>query len=172
VAEALTDPRPPYPNGVRGGERLIDRSDCGANQLRIGALDEGYLLLEDTYLQETQAETYRQDRTYHRVNDIYTEGFHTCYLEFLEQWQVRAYVIVPIFSSNQLWGLLGIYAHHQPRHWTRHEVKMVLQVGAHLGTAVQQADLLRQTQQQAQALALAKRAADAASQAKGDFWPV
>ncbi|HZG41267.1 MAG TPA: MHYT domain-containing protein [Nodosilinea sp.] len=170
VAEALTDPTAPSTLTVSGaGERLIDRSDCGANQLRIGALDEGYLLLEDTYLQETQAETYRQDRTYHRVNDIYTEGFHTCYLEFLEQWQVRAYVIVPIFSSNQLWGLLGIYAHHQPRHWTRHEVKMVLQVGAHLGTAVQQADLLRQTQQQAQALALAKRAADAASQAKGDF---
>ncbi|PSR18948.1 histidine kinase [filamentous cyanobacterium CCP3] len=170
VAEALTDPTAPSTLATETvGDRLIDRDDCGARQLQNGGFDDGYLLFEDTYLQETQAETYRQDRTYHRVNDIYTEGFNTCYLEFLEQWQVRAYVIVPIFAGSQLWGLLGTYAHHYPRIWTRNEVKMVLQVGTHLGTAVQQADLLRQTQQQAQALAVAKRAADAANQAKSDF---
>lgn len=170
VAEALTDPTAPSTlTAAMGSNRLVVQDDCGVRQLQTGGFDDGYLLLEDTYLQETQAETFRQDQTYHRVNDIYTEGFDTCYLEFLEQWQVRAYVIVPIFAGSQLWGLLGIYAHHEPRTWTRNEVKMVLQVGTHLGTAVQQADLLRQTQQQAQALAVAKRAADAASQAKGDF---
>ncbi|MBE9158450.1 response regulator [Nodosilinea sp. LEGE 06152] len=170
VAEALTDSTAPSTLATATvSDRLIDQDDCGARQLQSGGFDDGYLLLEDTYLQETQAETYRQDRTYHRVNDIYTEGFDTCYLEFLERWQVRAYVIVPIFAGSQLWGLLGIYAHHYPRTWARNEVKMVLQVGTHLGTAVQQADLLRQTQQQAQALAVAKRAADAASQAKSDF---
>ncbi|TVQ06351.1 MAG: response regulator, partial [Leptolyngbya sp. DLM2.Bin27] len=170
VAESLTDPTAPSTlAGSDGEQRLIDRSDCGALEMQNSAFDEGYALLEDTYLKETQAETYRQDRTYHRVNDIYSEGFDACYLDFLEQWQVRAYVIVPIFAGSQLWGLLGVYAHHQPRTWTRHEVKMVLQVGAHLGTAVQQANLLRQTQQQAQDLALAKRAADAASLAKGEF---
>ncbi|WOD40718.1 MHYT domain-containing protein [Nodosilinea sp. E11] len=170
VAENLADLDAPSTLLIPGSsQQLIDQSDCSARQMQNSAFDEGYLLLEDTYLQETQAETYRQDRTYHRVNDIYSEGFDTCYLEFLEQWQVRAYVIVPIFAGNQLWGLLGIYAHHQPRTWSRHEVKTVLQVGTHLGTAVQQADLLRQTQQQAEALAIAKRAADAASQAKGEF---
>ncbi|MFQ4136346.1 MHYT domain-containing protein [Nodosilinea sp. PGN35] len=170
MAESLTDPTAPSTlEAMDEAERLIDREDCGARQMRNGAFDEGYLLLEDTYLKETHAETYRQDRAYHRVNDIYTEGFDACYLGFLEQWQVRAYVIVPIFAGTQLWGLLGIYTHHHPRVWTRHEVKMVLQVGAHLGTAVQQADLLRQTQQQAQDLAVAKRAADAASAAKGEF---
>ncbi|MGB3309183.1 MAG: MHYT domain-containing protein [Nodosilinea sp.] len=170
VAEALTDPMALSTMATAAvSDRLIGQDDCGVRQLQSGDLDDGYLLFEDTYLQETQAETYRQDRTYHRVNDIYTKGFNTCYLEFLERWQVRAYVIVPIFAGSQLWGLLGIYAHHHPRTWTRNEVKMVLQVGTHLGTAVQQADLLRQTQQQAQALALAKRTADAASQAKGDF---
>ncbi|MBD1875931.1 response regulator [Nodosilinea sp. FACHB-131] len=170
VAEALADPMAPSTVAdPTTGHSLIDRDDCGARQMQNSGFDEGYLLLEDTYLQETQAETYRQDRTYHRVNDIYGEGFDSCYLEFLERWQIRAYVIVPIFAGSQLWGLLGVYAHHQARTWTRHEVKMVLQVGAQLGTAVQQANLLRKTQQQAQALEIAKRAADAASQAKGDF---
>ncbi len=170
VAEALADPMAPSTvSDPTTGQSLIDRDDCGARQMQNSGFDEGYLLLEDTYLQETQAETYRQDRTYHRVNDIYDEGFDSCYLEFLERWQIRAYVIVPIFAGSQLWGLLGVYAHHQVRTWTRHEVKMVLQVGAQLGTAVQQANLLRKTQQQAQALEIAKRAADAASQAKGDF---
>ncbi|MGB3202106.1 MAG: MHYT domain-containing protein, partial [Nodosilinea sp.] len=170
VAEALTDPTA-LSTLMTGSsdDRLIDQGDCGVRELQNGGIDESYLLFEDTYLQETQAETYRQDRTYHRVNDIYAEGFSSCYLEFLERWQVRAYVIVPIFAGSQLWGLLGTYAHHLPRTWTRNEVKMVLQVGTHLGTAVQQADLLRQTQQQAEALAVAKRAADAANQAKGEF---
>ncbi|WP_017300684.1 MHYT domain-containing protein [Nodosilinea nodulosa] len=171
VAEALADPAAPSTlMTAMTANRLIDQNDCGARQMQNGGgFDDGYLLLEDTYLQETQAETYRQDRTYHRVNDIHTEGFDNCYLKFLEQWQVRAYIIVPIFAGSQLWGLLGVYAHHTPRIWTRNEVKMVLQVGTHLGTGVQQADLLRQTQQQAQALALAKHAADAANQAKGEF---
>ncbi len=169
VAEALTDSTALSTLAAATDQPLIDQSDCGARQMKESAFDDGYLLLEDTYLKETQAETYRQDRTYHRVNDIYAEGFDPCYLGFLEQWQVRAYVIVPIFSGSQLWGLLGVYGHHQPRTWTRHEVKMVLQIGVHLGTAVQQANLLRQTQQQAKALAVAKQAADAANQAKGDF---
>ncbi len=170
VAEDLTDPAAPSTlTAANAGQPLINRDDCGARAMENSAFDEGYLQLEDTYLKETQAETYRQDRTYHRVNDIYAEGFDTCYLKFLEQWQVRAYVIVPIFAGSQLWGLLGVYGHHHPRTWSRHEVKMVLQVGTHLGTAVQQANLLRQTQQQAKALAVAKQAADAASQAKSDF---
>ncbi|TVP65026.1 MAG: response regulator [Leptolyngbya sp. LCM1.Bin17] len=179
AAEALADPTAPSTlamvdvNGVNAAipenQRLIDRSDCGARKMQQGGFDDSYLVLQDTYLQETQAETYRRDRTYHCVTDIYSEGFDHCYLQFLEQWQVRAYVIVPIFSGSQLWGLLGIYNHHHPRPWTRHEVKLVLQVGVHLGTAVQQANLLSQTQQQAQALELAKQAADAANQAKGDF---
>lgn len=170
VAEALTDPTVPSTLAKAAeSNQLIEQDDCGISQMTNGGFDDGYLLLEDTYLKETQAETYRQDRSYHRVNDIYTEGFDNCYLKFLEQWQVRAYVIVPIFAGSQLWGLLGVYAHHQPRIWTRNEVKMVLQVGVHLGTGVQQADLLRQTQQQARSLALAKQAADAANQAKGEF---
>ena len=179
VAEDLADPTAPSTlamadaNGasvaIPENPRLIDRSDCGARKLQQDGFDDSYLVFQDTYLQETQAETYRRDRTYHCVTDIYDEGFDRCYLQFLEQWQVRAYVIVPIFAGSQLWGLLGIYSHHHPRPWTRHEVKLVLQVGVHLGTAVQQANLLNQTQQQAQALELAKQAADAANQAKGDF---
>lgn len=170
VAESLTDPlaqstliRDP------SGNQLVDEDNCGARQLQSDSLEDGYLLLEDTYLQTTQAETYRNNRTFHCVNDIYTRGFSPCYLSFLERWQVRAYVIVPIFAGGHLWGLLGIYQHREPRLWTRHEVKLLLQVGTQLGTAVQQADLLRQTQQQARDLEIAKRAADAASQAKGEF---
>lgn len=170
VAESLTDPlaqstliRDP------SGDRLVDADNCGGRQLQSEALEDSYLLLEDTYLQSTQAETYRNNRTFHCVNDIYTRGFSPCYLTFLERWQVRAYIIVPIFAGGQLWGLLGIYQHHTPRLWTRHEVKLLLQVGTQLGTAVQQADLLRKTQQQARDLEIAKRAADAASQAKGEF---
>ncbi|MGB5971748.1 MAG: MHYT domain-containing protein, partial [Nodosilinea sp.] len=124
MAEALFDPTAPSTLDTATADgQLSNQDDCGVRELQHDSSDEGYLMVEDTYLQETKAEVYRQNRAYHRVNDIYTEGFDACYMSFLEQWQVCAYVIVPIFAGSQLWGLLGVYAHHQPRTWTRNEVK-------------------------------------------------
>ena len=46
---------------------------------------------------------------------------------------------------------------------------MAVQVGGQLGVAIQQTELLTQTQQQAAELRQAKESADAANQAKSDF---
>ncbi|HEY9747706.1 MAG TPA: response regulator [Allocoleopsis sp.] len=126
-------------------------------------------LLQDTYLQSTQGGIYRQGTRYLAVVDVYTAGFDTCYLDLLERFQARAYIIVPIFCRNQLWGLLAAYQNSGPREWETAEIQMVSQIGIQLGVAIQQAELLGQTQQQAQELQKAKEAADKANQAKSDF---
>lgn len=125
--------------------------------------------IQDTYLQATQGSTFRQGTSYHSVPDIYKAGFNACYLELLEQFQARAYILVPIFYSNQLWGLLATYQNSGSRQWQDAEIKMVVQIGAQLGVAIQQAELLARTQQQSIELMIAKEAADAANHAKSEF---
>ncbi|MBW4682275.1 MAG: GAF domain-containing protein [Microcoleus vaginatus WJT46-NPBG5] len=125
--------------------------------------------VHDTYLQETAGAIYKQGRSYTCVPNIYEAGFDQCYLELLERFQARAYIIVPIFCSHQLWGLLATYQNSGPRHWQSAEIKMVVQIGAQLGVAIQQAHLLAQTQQQSLELMKAKVAADTANRAKSEF---
>ncbi len=106
---------------------------------------------QDTYLQETQGGRYRHNETF-AVDDIYQTGHSECHIAFLEQCQVRAYAIAPIFIGQQLWGLLAAYQNSAPRHWEDSEIKFIAQIGNQLGVALQQAELLTQTQQQAQDL--------------------
>ncbi len=133
----------------------------------VGRSDQA--LIEDTYFQETEGSMYREGISYHSVTDIYTAGFTPCYIELLEQLQARSYMIVPIFSSQQIWGLLCAYQNRGPRTWEGVEVKIMTQIATQLGVAVQQAELFAQTQAQAQELARAKEAAEAANRAKSEF---
>lgn len=89
--------------------------------------------------------------------------------ELLESLQARAYLIVPIFCKDQLWGLLASYQNSTPRRWQAGEIKMMSQIGNQLGVAVQQAELFIQVQEQAEALKRAKELADTANRAKSEF---
>ncbi|MEI6429747.1 MAG: GAF domain-containing protein [Pseudanabaena sp. ELA607] len=107
----------------------------------------------DTYLQHTKGGRYRQ-REISAVPNVYTANLSPCHLEILEHYQIKAFLVVPLFVGRQLWGLLGIYQHSAPRVWEDSEVAFVNQVGAHLGNALQQSQLLEITQKQAKQLPL------------------
>ncbi|MEH2372424.1 GAF domain-containing protein [Nostoc sp.] len=102
----------------------------------------------DTYLQNTQGGRYRNNETF-AVDDIYKMGFAQCHIDNLEQFQIYAFVLAPIFVGQKLWGLLATYQHTAPRQWKASEVNFLSQIAAQMGVAVQQADLLTQTRQQA-----------------------
>jgi signal transduction histidine kinase len=70
----------------------------------------------------------------------------------LPQWGVQAYAIAPIFQGKQLWGLLAAYQTSGLRQWQGDEINLLAHIGGHLGVAIKQAELLNQTQQQAQKL--------------------
>ncbi|WP_193981825.1 PAS domain S-box protein [[Phormidium] sp. LEGE 05292] len=106
---------------------------------------------------------------YLAVADIYQSELTNCHIEILEKFQSKAYLTVPIFSGNHFWGLLAVYQNYRPRQWQESEINVVLQIGTQLAVALQQAELLSQTQRQSLELMKAKEVADAANYAKSQF---
>ncbi|MDY6783509.1 MAG: PAS domain S-box protein [Cyanobacteriota bacterium] len=90
-------------------------------------------------------------------------------LVLLQRFSARAYISVPIFVGQKLWGILATYQNSTPRKWEDADIQMVVQISLHLGIAIQQAELLAQTQQQSAELQKAKEVADAANRAKSEF---
>ncbi|UKO99824.1 GAF domain-containing protein [Nostoc sp. UHCC 0870] len=107
---------------------------------------------EDTYIQETQGGRYAKGESY-VVNDVYQAGHAACHLEILEQFEVRGYIIVPIFFGEQLWGLLAAYQNSGPRDWEESQVALLARIGDQLGLALQQTEYLQKLQTQSTQLA-------------------
>ncbi|MBD2512883.1 GAF domain-containing protein [Nostoc muscorum FACHB-395] len=129
-----------------GGEFVGDfeaASPYWSNESEIGI----NTVWNDTYLQDTEGGRYRKNETF-AVDDIYKMGFAKCHIDNLEQFQIHAFVLAPIFVGQKLWGLLATYQHTGPRQWKASEVNFLSQIAAQMGVALQQAELLTQTRQQ------------------------
>ncbi|MEZ2301265.1 MAG: GAF domain-containing protein [Microcoleus sp.] len=107
----------------------------------------GYLqkVCEDIYLQETQGGRFRNHQIF-AIADIGAAGLHPCHVQLLEQFQAKAYMAVPIFSGEFLWGLLIIYQNTTPRNWQSWEVELLEQIASQLSIAIQQSELYEQLQ--------------------------
>jgi PAS domain S-box-containing protein len=101
------------------------------------------------------------DRSYHErysngrvysVADITQAGFTPCYVEFLQQFGVKASAIVPIQLRDRLWGLLIVHHCQSPRAWHPKEMETMSQISTQIGIAITQAQLLEQEQLQRQEL--------------------
>ena len=99
----------------------------------------------DTFLQNTKGSSLR-DKHYLQVDDVYAAEFSACYMELLDKFQARAYITVPVYQGDKLWGLLAAYQNSGSRHWQAEEIEIMLQVCNPLGIALQQAEALQQVQ--------------------------
>lgn len=112
------------------------------------------MVWDDTYLQITQGGRYRNNETF-AVDDVNQAGLYPCHVDLLKQFRIKAFAIAPIFVGQTLWGLLAAYQHSTIRQWDASEVQFLAQAAAQLGMALQQAELLSQTRQQAAQLSQA-----------------
>ncbi|MTJ54437.1 GAF domain-containing protein [Anabaena sp. UHCC 0253] len=131
-----------------GGEFVGDFEAASPNWFNESKLGIN-TIWNDTYLQDTEGGRYRYNETF-AVDDIYKMGFAPCHVDNLEQFQIHAFVLAPIFVGKKLWGLLCSYQHSGPRQWKETEINFISQIAGQLGVAIQQANLLIKTQQQAE----------------------
>ena len=108
--------------------------------------------ITDTYLKDTEGGRFTKGELFRICDDIYSAGFPSCYIEVLEAYHAKAYIIVGIYYDRKLWGLLGAYQNSGGRHWQGDEVYLVTQIGTQLGVALQQAEYLQQVKTQAEEL--------------------
>ncbi len=107
---------------------------------------------EDTYLQSTKGGKYAKGSKSTVVNDIYARNFPDCYIQSLEKYQAKAYILAPIFKGGVLWGLLGVYQNDAPRVWDVSESSVIEQVALQIGVALQLAEYLDRVKTQEQEL--------------------
>ncbi|MTJ07510.1 GAF domain-containing protein [Anabaena sp. UHCC 0204] len=103
----------------------------------------------DTYLQDTGGGRFAKGEVYRVCDDIYNCGFNNCYIQVLESYQAKAYVIIAILYNHKIWGLLAVYQNTQSRDWQQDEVYLLTQVSSQLGVALQQAEYLQTLRKQA-----------------------
>ena len=133
-------------------------SDCQGIQSMMSESS----VFPDTWLQENQGGSFRNRQLMVR-DDIYKAGFSPCYLEVLEEYQARAYIIVPVFVGEKLWGLLAAFQNKCPRHWEEGEINLLVLVATQLGVALQQVNYVKELQQQSEQISqLAERSVAAA----------
>ncbi|MEA5597952.1 GAF domain-containing protein [Rivularia sp. UHCC 0363] len=137
-------------NSDWGGEFVADFECVTPRWLDVGNLGVN-TVWDDTYLQETQGGRYRQGEVL-VVNDISQEDFSQCHLDIYEQFHIKAFITVPIFFEQSLWGILGVYQHQASRYWENSEVEFVSQIAAQLGVAMQHASLLTHNREKSEQL--------------------
>ncbi len=115
----------------------------------------------DRNLQRNQGGRYRNGESV-VVADIYESDYSDEHIQCFAQQGISAFIVVPIFVGDQLWGLMGAYQQSGPRQWKFEDLSSLERISGQLGVAFQQAELLKQ-------LKTAKEKADSANQAKGSF---
>nr|WP_319423248.1 ATP-binding protein [Pleurocapsa sp. FMAR1] len=100
----------------------------------------------DTCFQEKGLDKYERGEIL-AINDVYKAGFSQCHLQLLEEFQVKANVIVPILLApsqvnRSIWGLLIAHQCSYSRHWQKDEIELLDKLSVQLAIAIQQAELI------------------------------
>ena len=103
--------------------------------------------------------------SFYAWNDITTVTLPADYQQLLQDYQVRAQLVIPIIrrsvvhhnlysnSVTRLWGLLCVHQCSEPRKWQKDEIELLQQLVEQLNIALSQAELLENEVKQRQELA-------------------
>ncbi|MDJ0531846.1 MAG: GAF domain-containing protein [Xenococcaceae cyanobacterium MO_207.B15] len=139
---------------IQDTDQTLFSTEMNANeQCTLKNMKEGSALDKDTYFINSQGGDYTRGKQFNVVNDVYAAGFSSCYLQSLEKYQARAYIIVPIFQDTKLWGLFGVYQNSGARDWEVNELNLLLKIAPQLGIAIEQAEKADQLRIQSENLA-------------------
>lgn len=108
--------------------------------------------INDPCFSENYIQQYSQGRI-SAISDIEKAEIQPCHVEFLQQFAVKANLVVPIFRQNQMWGLLVAHQCLHTRKWTNWEIGLLRQLADQIGIALAQSLILEQETKQRQELA-------------------
>ena len=101
--------------------------------------------IEDTCFREGYGQQYREGRV-RAIDNIYQAGLSACHIKQLEKFEVKAKLVAPIITGNELLGLLIAHQCSKPRVWLQPEIDLFTQLATQIGFALDQASLLEQVE--------------------------
>lgn len=107
--------------------------------------------ITDDCFSEEYLKKYVQGRIY-TIADIEKSQVKPCLIEFMQQFSVKAKLVMPILLKEELWGLLIAHQCANPRQWQSFEIELLRQLADQIGIALAQAQLLEQETHQRQEL--------------------
>ena len=136
-----------------GGEFVADFN--GVNlQLTEGCALGARTVWNDTHLQNSQGGRYRNGDSF-IVDDVTQQGFSQCHLDVYHQYQIKAFINIPIFVGKVLWGVLAVFQQQTTRQWQPTEIEFVSQLAAQIGVALQHASLTNSEREKNDQLSIA-----------------
>ncbi|MGL4881742.1 MAG: GAF domain-containing protein, partial [Waterburya sp.] len=109
-------------------------------------------VIKDPCFKAKYLERYRNGRV-RAWSNIYESGLTQCYIEELEEIEVKANLVTPIINEGQLFGLLVAHQCSGFRNWQQPEIRWVAQIATQVGFALDNAKLLADAKQLQQQLA-------------------
>ncbi|MCC5639846.1 PAS domain S-box protein [Nostoc sp. CHAB 5844] len=108
--------------------------------------------IEDTCFQTGAGVEYYQGRK-RAIANIYEAGLTDCHIQLLEQFEVKANLVVPILlevggenTSSRLWGLLVAHQCSSTRQWEENQLDLLDQLSITIAIAIQQSSIFQQAQ--------------------------
>ncbi|WP_413200117.1 histidine kinase dimerization/phosphoacceptor domain -containing protein [Nostoc piscinale] len=108
--------------------------------------------IEDTCFQSGAGVDYYYGRK-RAIANIYTAGLTDCHIRLLEEFEVKANLVVPILvevggdnTSSRLWGLLVAHQCSRTRQWEDNQLDLLDQLSVTIAIAIQQSSIFQQAQ--------------------------
>ncbi len=98
-------------------------------------------VIEDPCFEAKYLDKYRNGRV-RAWSNIYEAGMTKCYIEQLEELEVKANLVTPILNEGKLFGLLVAHQCSDFRNWQHPEIRWVTQIATQVGFALDNAKLL------------------------------
>lgn len=108
--------------------------------------------INEDYFESEYLQKYSHGRVY-TIADIEKAEIPDCLIEFMQEFNVKAKLAVPIFLKEKLWGLMVAHQCGHPRQWSSFETELMGQLAVQIGIALAQAQLLEQETRQREELA-------------------
>jgi len=107
--------------------------------------------IEDTCFQNGAGLNYYQGRK-RAIANIYEAGLTDCHIQLLEEFEVKANLVVPILlevgenNPGCLWGLLVAHQCSRPREWEESQLDLLDQLSITIAIAIKQSTIFQQAQ--------------------------
>jgi methyl-accepting chemotaxis protein PixJ len=105
------------------------------------------LKIDDPCFRTYHVEMYKQGRI-RVINDIHQDpGMNECHIRMLEQFGVKASLVVPILRNEQLLGLLIAHQCVTPRAWRGEEINLFESLALQIGLTIDQVNFIESQEQ-------------------------